>query len=163
MLLNCLRHTLKNRVMFAIDRQQSRPRPLNGLHEQATAGHQRFFIRQQHGFPGADRRKRRYQPRRADDCRHHLIDLIQRRDLSRRLLAAQHLGTAAMLMQTGAQPLSALRIIHHGVTRSKFQALFNHAVNVFPRDQRGDGKATRVMAYHVQRATANGAGRTENG
>ena len=69
------RHTLKNRVMFAVHGQQVRTILLYGIHKQTSAGDQRLFIRQQHRFAGTDGCQRWHQPRSTHNRRHDLVKL----------------------------------------------------------------------------------------
>ena len=82
------RHTLKNRVMFAVHGQQVRTILLYRIHKQASAGDQRLFIRQQHRFAGTDGGQRRHQSRSTHNRRHHLVNVVQRSHFSGSLLAA---------------------------------------------------------------------------
>ena len=149
------RHTLKNRVMFAVHGQQVRTILLYGIHKQTSAGDQRLFIRQQHRFAGTDGGQRWHQPRSTHNRRHDLVNVVQRSHFSGSLLAAQYVSAATVFTQADAQRVGALYIVHHRVAGRKFQTLFNHAVDIFPCDQRSDGKAIGVMAHHIQRAAAN--------
>ena len=90
-----------------------------------------------------------------EDRRHDLVNVVQRSHFSGSLLAAQYVSAATVFTQADAQRVGALYIVHHRVAGRKFQTLFNHAVDIFPCDQRGDGKAIGVMAHHIQRAAAN--------
>ena len=160
-LLKRLRQTLKNRVVFAIDRQKTRPTLFYRLHKEASAGDERLFVRKQDIFPRINSGKRRQKTRRPDDCRHDLINFIKRGHIARRLLPAEYLGTAALLLQQRFHLAGALFVIHHRKTGGKLQALFDHSLHVFSGHKRGHGVAVRIMTYNVESAATDRAGRAE--
>ena len=144
--------------MLAIYRQKLRFVAFHVVHKQTTAGHQRFFIRQQNAFTRTNCRQRRQQTRCADNRRHDLINIIQRSHITGSLLPAHHLGTATLCQKSSFYLCRAFFIIHYRIARRKLQALLYHTGNIFTRHQRSNTKFFRVMAYYIQRTATNGTG-----
>ena len=156
------RQRLKDRIMFAINGQQTGAATTHGLHEHRAGHDQRFLIGQQNFFSGPCGGRRRRQPRRANDGGHHRVDLWQLCHVHQRVRTTQNLRDARRGGQSTPQSIGQRFVAHDRVTRCKLETLLEQTVDLGVRTQGFHTVTLWMLPDHIERTDADRTGRTKN-
>ena len=148
--------------MFAIDRQQNRAMLAHRVHEQLAGHDQHFLVGQQDFLARPGRRQRRLQPRRADNGRHHRIDVRMRRHVDQRLHAVTHRSGQPGVAATQSEFSGQRRVAHHRKFRRELADLLEQLVDLGMRAQRKYPVTIGMATNDVERIDPDRSGGTEN-
>ena len=121
-------------------------------YEQLPGNHKRLFISQKNALTCTGSRQGRQQTCRANDCRHDIIHLRQRRNHLKVFNTGQYLHARPKCTQTTFKLTRSHSIGHHGKFRFKFKALLLQRSNISIRTQRNDLILIRVTPDDIQGA-----------
>ena len=153
-------HRLKQRIMFAVDRQNSCARCRRAAHEQCAGADEAFLVGERDGGAPPDRSHCRLQADRAGDRRHHPIGGIKCRFDQRRFTGGGlDAGAGQCIFQRGI----TIRIGNHGDAGADIARDLRQSRHIAPGGDAFDAVKRRIALDQIDGAGADRTGGAEDG